>query len=60
MICIRCNRPLSAATMMIGKHPIGPTCAKKMGLARPKQGRTKAVNRYHPVHSEQDQLILDL
>ena len=37
MLCASCHRPLlKAAAFSLGK-PIGPTCAKRMGLIEPKR-----------------------
>lgn len=32
LYCALCGRPMDQAAVLIGNHPVGPTCAKKSGL----------------------------
>lgn len=46
MRCAFCNRPMLAAAVFVGAMPIGPTCARKAGLIRPKhRGRASEACR---------------
>ena len=37
MRCLRCNRPLTSARILIGKQAIGPKCAKRVGITAPQK-----------------------
>ena len=37
MKCVRCNRPLKSARILIGKQAIGPVCAKRVGISAPQK-----------------------
>ena len=34
MKCVRCARPLTHVDYWVGKYPIGPKCAEKLGIAK--------------------------
>ena len=34
--CSRCNRPLTAVTVVQGGLAVGPTCAQRLGITAPK------------------------
>lgn len=42
MICARCERPLLRVAVMIGKHAVGPVCAKRMGLTKTRTRKTES------------------
>lgn len=49
MHCALCGRPMNQAAVLIGVHPIGPTCARKAGLiqlAKRKSGLVFPVTGY--------------
>jgi hypothetical protein len=45
MTCGRCHRRIKGAHSWLMGYPLGPVCAKKMGLQSEREGRAKAVVR---------------
>jgi len=41
MICARCKSPLLRVAAMIGNYPVGPVCAKRLGLVDVKKRTRK-------------------
>jgi hypothetical protein len=41
MRCCRCKSPLINVAAMLGSYPVGPVCAKKMGLLSGKKARQR-------------------
>lgn len=63
MRCALCSRPMLSASMMIGSEPIGPVCARKLGLSKlaNKRGSTVVRVAKPPVRAAAvDTLTLDL
>lgn len=63
MRCALCRRPMLSASMMIGSEPIGPVCARKLGLSKlaKKRGSTVVRVAKPPVRAASlDALTLDL
>lgn len=62
MHCALCGRSMDQAAVMIGAHPVGPTCARRAGLmdaARKRRGLLSLVAQRKRV-DDQQQMSLGL
>lgn len=55
MICQRCNRPMLAPAVQVGRHGYGPKCARVMGLVEPKSRVTGLFSRVRVVRADERQ-----
>lgn len=64
--CAMCGRPITLAAGRVFAGPVGPTCAKRAGLAKPRRARRtegatrRRINRTKQAPSAQQLSFLDL
>ncbi len=55
MICQRCNRPMLAPAVQVGRYGYGPKCARVMGLVEPKIRAPSLLSRVRVVRADERQ-----